>query len=259
VSAFAESVKVRAVRQGYTIAPDITLSLSLNGFRFVLDPDDILADVVDAAETIDVTFGGGGVHGPGDITVSFTYFMLKVGTNIAVYHACQSTEEAKLKLRQFQIRVITPALAKNPASIPLLANGEYVTDNTTLRQVKELIARHLEFSGDITTGQQCTLECNCSLARTIYHRGEWYSHGCYRAQWEDDHLGPCALCGESLLAHPCEDTAPGGCTEEIFVRTDTSCGHSLHSACLRGGRTWNCPNICALSKSILSYTLCAWE
>ena len=53
VSALAEVVKARAAKHGYS-ALDPEISLRLDGY--VLDPDDILEEVVDPTEAIHVTF-----------------------------------------------------------------------------------------------------------------------------------------------------------------------------------------------------------
>jgi ABC-type uncharacterized transport system substrate-binding protein len=70
---------------------------------------------------------------------------------------------------ELKIRVITPVLAKackDIRTIPILRNA--VTSNTTLQEVKSMIANHLcvEASDFI---QDCR-ECNCSLARQIDER-----------------------------------------------------------------------------------------
>ena len=153
-------------------------------------------------------------------------------------------------VQRFKIRVVTPALARRPTATSLLD----IADNTTLGRLRELVAQHLGISGNSPQAaqQQSSHECNCSFARRIHERGRWAPQNCWCAGGVGaEATRRCALCTKLLRDHSCEYQGSLKCTGKVFVRTDTSCGHSLHSTCLKNGKTWECPLRCALCKFVL--------
>lgn len=163
----------------------------------------------------------------------------------------------------FKIRVITPALAKNPNPIPLLANGRILDDHVTLREIKTLIIESLNLSVNSSTYPQGDQECNCTFANRIRERGCWEKIECYgHSEWlancsyrsgskQISRSTLCAICNKQLSDHTGETdkvvNQPANCGR-IFIRTDTSCNHVLHSQCLETANQWTCPESCLSCK-----------
>lgn len=163
----------------------------------------------------------------------------------------------------FKIRVITPALAKNPNSILPLANGRILNDHVTLREIRALIMESLNLSVNSSTYPQGDQECNCTFAKRIHERGRWEKiecHGhskwsadcCYRSGSKQISMSTlCAICNKQLSDHTDKtaevENQPANCGR-IFMRTDTSCNHVLHSLCLETANQWTCPESCLSCK-----------
>lgn len=164
--------------------------------------------------------------------------------------------------RGFKIRVITPALAKNPNSIPLLANGRSIDDHVTLCEIKGLIIGFLKLSVNSSVHPRDDRECNCTFANRIHERGCWEKIECHgHSEWlttcsyrsgsrKISMLTLCAICHRPLSNHTNQDglgqvqqAESSGCGR-IFIRTDTLCNHVLHSLCLETANQWTCPESC---------------
>lgn len=107
------------------------------------------------------------------------------------------------------------------------------------------------------------------FARRIHERGQWEKVECrghyypglgkcaYRSGSGPILLStPCAICEKPLSDHEdhTNDDSTFGYQQDIscgkiFVRTDTSCNHVLHSSCAEAEDTWNCPLACFSRKS----------
>lgn len=99
---------------------------------------------------------------------------------------------------EFKIRVITPVLAKACKDIRTISTlRKPITRNTTLQEVKSMIANHLcvEVSEII---QDCR-ECNCSLARQIEERA--LKNGNVDRQTHGDAIDPQGYTNEFIVVH----------------------------------------------------------
>lgn len=165
----------------------------------------------------------------------------------------------------FKIRIITPALAKAHADtkdIPLLQGGIAIPGSTTLWDLRSSIANSLG-SVVIDDLPGLTPECNCAFAKHIQRQGAWMKLECLG---HSDSLTPCifppinslnplssscAICSSPISTKNhavSSDSEHLDCVGEIFVRTDTGCGHVLHRKCIKEGKAWICPISCQACK-----------
>lgn len=133
----------------------------------------------------------------------------------------------------------------------------------TLREIKAQIIEFLGLSISSSAHQHDYQECNCAFARQIHQRGHWEKIDCqghvstggcsyYTRSNQIPMSMPCELCSQPISDHEDEDTIMQDqnvpCRAKLFIRTDTSCGHVLHSRCLDAGFTWSCPPSCLACK-----------
>ena len=172
-----------------------------------------------------------------------------------------------------KIRVITPTLARpqnDLSAVPLLRNGCTFSGRTTLRDIKVQIATHLGCPVEPDGQEHDDQECNCPFARQINERGTWNKLDCEGHCSSHSPIQPadmcsfsyqssgillsrtCALCSKPLLDHQQDHTTSdhsGACRASILIRTDTYCGHVLHSSCVESSASpWTCPPSCRSGK-----------
>lgn len=155
VTAFKDEVIKRANRQNLTITAEThDLKLRLQSQTGpTLDPDDTLADVVLASETIFAVFSQREA-GTGDVSTLPTRTSATTGTT-----APQPIEGDTIK-----IRVITPDTARQVRSSLQTFD---ISVNATLQQLHEHVAHHLGVPRDIENNADLN-ECNCSFAHKLF-------------------------------------------------------------------------------------------
>ena len=152
-----------------------------------------------------------------------------------------------------QIRVITPNMAQRTAlahHIPLLRDGHFYKPATTLREIGHDVAQHLHLPS-VPVEAVSESECNCKLAELLVKRGEWEKITCIKHNIMGCNFGSpfvsnkskCAVCSHNLISHD-SVTEDGICQSYILIRKDLSCGHMVHSQCLKSEADYDCPPSC---------------
>ena len=171
-----------------------------------------------------------------------------------------------------KIRVITPELAQayeDVNDIPLLQGGISISVNTTLWDLRSRIANSLGRVLDTNLYQTQTEECNCTFAKQVQKHGIWTKLDCSGHSTsssspcifpsiidQDVVSSTCAICSSPILDHQKSENTVLECAAKVFVRTDTGCGHIVHSTCPQQEEAWVCPSECERCRLPLNLRLC---
>ena len=172
-----------------------------------------------------------------------------------------AVEKQKQDEGSLQIRVITPANAQGCSDIcklPLLDNGNKIPLSTTLRQLKEMIAKHLAITIHLPYTPPFIDECNCALAKNIAAHGVWDMVRCREptkeieaefSHHEDiDISKECLICSIALkepCGSRCRDYPLAASHNECPLVINAGCEHVFHRDCYLRHRSKNCPGGCS--------------
>jgi hypothetical protein len=169
-----------------------------------------------------------------------------------------AAEKEKQDQGSIQIRVITPANAHGCCDLrklPLLDEGNRIPLSTTLRQLKEMIARHLSIAIHLPPASSAMDECNCALAKDIAAHGVWDMLRCREPMKQVDvdsfpredinTSKDCLICADPLTepCGKCRDDPDG--RKECPLVINAGCEHVFHRDCFVRHRNSNCPGGCS--------------